>query len=268
MNTKTRYFGKKIKIFSLALVLVCSILAVQTQVFASSASQTEAVKTKKIVKPIVKTKTKNKYGAEISINNYDKYISNLPVDRRNSLNSTLYNMTKRNLKSGKLNIKDATIRKNSVKYKYNKKTDIHSGSFIVDMKSIKQSYLMSYEWCSDMNHNSNLSGYSAIAECLPSSKLVYGSFRCEDDFANSPNKTKRNPILDYLPYSTFNYTITGNYNKNNKLDLDVNMILYSFNTRNGERNNSIKKYKADVVKWIKSKKLNPNDYLINYIIHE
>lgn len=206
----------------------------------------------------------NKYGNEIGVNNYDKYISNLPTDRKDSINSTLYNITKNNLKSGNPNINDATIRDKSVDYNYDKTTNVHSGSFIVDMPSIKQSYLISYEWSSDSN-NGNLSGYTAAATCLPSDKLIYGDFGCKDDFTPK-NNTNRDPILGYLPYSTFNYSITAN-NDSGKISLNVSIFLYLSDTRDGGKDASISKYKSQVINWIKSKKLNPADYTIYYSIH-
>lgn len=208
----------------------------------------------------------NKYGNGIGVNNYDKYASNLPVDRRDSINATLYKIIKDNSKNGNININDAAIRKDSAEYIYNKTTNINSGSFIIDIPSIKQSYLISYEWSSDEN-NSNLSGYSATATCLSTDKLIYGDFNCKDNFSNSKNNIDRDPILNYLPYSTFNYTITASINSQNKADLNVGMVLYSSDTRDGNRDNSINKYKTEIINWIKSKSLNPDNYLINYSIN-
>lgn len=209
----------------------------------------------------------NKYGDGITINNYDKYISNLPTDKKNSINSTLYKIVKNNLKSDKLSVNDASIRGDSVKYNYDKSTNINSGSFIVDMQSIKQSYFITYKW-SPTDNNVNLSGYTATAACLSSDKLIYGDFTCIDDFYNSKSYINRDPILDYLPYSTFNYTVTATINKDNKADLDVNIILYLSDTRDGNRENSINKYKTEITDWIKLINLIPDNYLINYTISE
>ncbi len=205
----------------------------------------------------------NKYGSFINIKGYDKYIPNLPTDRKDSLNNTLYNITKANLKSDKLNINDANIRDGSVNYSYDEQTNINYGSFIVDIQSIKQSYLMSYEWSSD-SLNNNLSGYTATASCLPSDKIIYNNFNCED---SSSFDNKKDPILDYLPHSTFNYTVTANIDDKNKTNLNVDIILYSSDTRNNERDSSINKYKAEVVDWIKSINLNPDDYTITYTVN-
>jgi hypothetical protein len=208
----------------------------------------------------------NKYGNEIGISNYDKYVSNLPVNRRDAINSNLYNIVKLNSKSKNPSIQDATIRGDSVEYNYDEATNINSGSFIVDMKSVRQSYLISYRWSSDEN-NMYIGGYAAKIECLPLDKLIYGNFSCKDDFANSINAASRDPILDYLPYSTFNYTVVAN-NNSGKIELNVDMILNSSDTRDGQRDNSINKYKSQVVDWIKSIKFNPDDYSINYNINE
>ena len=207
-------------------------------------------------------RSNNIYGDEININNYDKHIPNLPVDRKNAIDSSLYNIIKDNLKSDDLSINDATIRENSAEYNYDESTNINSGSFIVDIPSIKQSYFISYEWSSDAN-NKYFSGYTALATCLTSDKLIYSDFDCKDNFSNIES---RDPILDHLPYSTFNYTITANTNNSSKVDLDVNIILYFLDTRDNNSENSINIYKAEVIDWIKSKNIDPSLYIINYII--
>ncbi len=212
------------------------------------------------------TRPVSKYGAGINVSGYNKYISNLPSDRRDSINTALYKITKSNSNNANLNIKDATIRADSVTYNYDKTTDINSGSFIVDMQSIKQSYQITYEWSSDSN-NPDLSGYSSTASCLPVNKLIYGNFNCQDSFSGTVNNIKRDPILDYLPYSTFNYVVTANTNNPDKVELDVSIILYSSDTSYGNRDSSIAKYEAQVTDWIKSKGLSPTNYLINYTIN-
>jgi hypothetical protein len=208
---------------------------------------------------------KNGYGSGISVNNYDKYIKNLPTDRKNSINSALYKIVATNSQTDNINVNDATIRDGSAKYSYDRTTNVNSGSFIVDMESIKQSYMISYEWSSD-SKNSNLSGYSAIATCLASADFIYGEFGCVDSFANSKSYTERDPILKYLPYSTFNLSVTANVISNDRVDLNVNIILYSSDTRDGQRDISIAKYKTEIVEWIRSLGLNPDDYLIIYSI--
>jgi hypothetical protein len=123
---------------------------------------------------------------------------------------------------------------------------------------------MSYEWSSEVN-NPNFSGYTAAAQCLSINKLIYGDFNCKDTILTNKNTT--DPILDYLPYSTFNYTITANYVSNSTLELNAKITLYSYDTRNDNEVAAIARYKQEIVDWIKSKNLKPEDYLINYTIN-
>ncbi len=209
------------------------------------------------------THSATEYGDEIRINAYDTYIPNLPAFVRDALNQSLYANVRTNLKSSNFNVGDANIRDGSVKYEFDE-IKTHSGSFIVDMQSIKQSYEMSYKWSQDKNKN--ILGVYTATKCLPSSKLLFGDFDCKDYLTDSTNETKPNPILDYLPYSTFNYSITAN-DDSNKIGLNVDIFLYSADTRDGGKEESIKKYKSEVIDWIKLKKLNPDDYSINYNIN-
>lgn len=205
----------------------------------------------------------NKYGDEINISGFDKYISNMPADRKSAINSSLYNIIESNLKSNKFDIKDAIIRESSVKDNYNNSTNINSGSFIVDIPSIKHSYLISYEWSSDSN-NINMSGYGAIASCLPINELIYDDFNCKDDF--NQYKTQADPILNYLPYEKPNYIITADIN-NSRTILNINLTLYGYDTRDNTEEEAINKYKTEIINWIKSINLNPDNYSLNYIIN-
>lgn len=215
-------------------------------------------------KPENNNQTHNKNNKEIQINNYDALIPDLPADRKKALDITLYNVVKNNLKTENFNINDATIRDGSVISEFDKSANIHTGSFIVDLPSIEQSYKATYIWSADKN-NINAVGYTATIACLPTDKLVYGNFDCVDDFSHSKIKAERDPILNSLPYSTFNYSITAD-NDSGKIGLNIDIFLYLADTRDGGRDASIKQYESDALDWIKSKKLNPDDYTIKYTI--
>lgn len=207
----------------------------------------------------------SKYGASIDIKGYDKYISDLPQDRRDSLNSSLYNIVKLNQKDNKkININDAYIRdKESTIKNYDKTTMITSGTFIVDISSIKQSYLMYYEWSNEID--AEFSGYTALAKCLDIDELKYGDFDCKD--INTMQKEQRDPILDYLPYQTFNYIVTASYDSEDKVVLNVNIYLSSSDAKDENRDAIIDGYKADFMSWMTSIGYNIEDYTINYIVN-
>lgn len=207
----------------------------------------------------------SKYGAGIDIKGYDKYISDLPQDRRDSLNSSLYNIVKLNLPNNKkISVNDAYIRdkKTTTKF-YDKTTMITSGTFIVDIASLKQSYSMYYEWSNEID--ADFSGYTALAKCLDIDELKYGDFNCKD--INSIYKEKRDPILNYLPYQTFNYIVTASYDSEDKVILDVNIYLSSSDAKDENRDAIIDGYKADFVSWMTSIGYSIEDYTINYIVN-
>lgn len=211
--------------------------------------------------------TENIYGNYISIRNYNKHMPELPKDRRDSLNASLYGIVKYNMSDDrKIAIKDALIREGSVDKakKDDEISNVNSGSFIVDMASIKQSYLLSYDWSNDNKDNKYL-GYSAIAQCLPIDKLAYGDFSCKNNTVDM--ETDTDPIIEYLPYSTFHHYVTANVGDDGKTGLDVMIYLVSKEMIDGNRQPAIEQYKTETVEWIKSIGLNPDDYIIDYKVN-
>lgn len=204
----------------------------------------------------------NGYGVGIEIKGYSKYINDLPQDSKNSLNSTLYNVVKMNLPDNTdINVKDAYIRdKASTTKEYDEATKITSGNFIVDIASLKQSYLMYYEWSND--DDAQYSGYPVTARCLSTDKLKYGDFKCKDMF--SILEDARDPIMDYLPHETTNYKVTASYDSDEKIMLDVNIILSASDLINNGREDAINKYKADFAYWMTWIGYDIEDYTVNY----
>lgn len=215
-----------------------------------------------IIPVIVYLLTPSNYGKGIKIQGYSKYIKDLPKDSRDSLSSTLYNVVKMNLPDNTpIEATDAVIRgKDSTIRSYSGTTKVTSGSFIVDIASLKQSYLMHYEWSDD--DSAIYSGYPVTASCLPVSKLKYGDFSCKDMF--SVMKAARDPIMDYLPHETANYKVTASYDDSGKIMLDVSITLSSLDTSNNGREDAVKRYKADFAYWIMWIGFNIDNYKINY----
>lgn len=218
-----------------------------------------------IITAIYLKATENIYGDYINIRNYSKHIPDLPKDRRDSLNASLHDIVKYNMSEDReITVKDALIREGSVDKLYDEKDNVNSGSFIVDMASIKQSYLLSYEW-SNNSKNNNLSGYSAIAQCLAVDRLEYGDFGCKNNTVEM--ETDIDPIIEYLPYSTFHHYVTANVGDDGKTGLDAIIYLTSREMTEENRQPAIDGYKAEIIEWIKSINLNPDDYIINYKIN-
>lgn len=209
--------------------------------------------------------TENKFGDYIKIQNYNKYILDLPKEKKDLLNSSLYSLAKMNTYNGDLiKVNDALIRDGSVNKGYDKERNVHYGSFIVDMKSIKQSYRLSYEWSSDVK-NAEFMLTGPPSSCLSPDELKYGDFSCKD--AITEMEKNIDPIIEHLPYSTFHHYITANAGKDGKTGLDVTIYLISREMLEENRQLAIDKYKAETVEWIKSINLDPENYIIDYKIN-
>ena len=74
-------------------------------------------------------------------------------------------------------------------------------TFILDIKSLKQSYDVSYGWTDTLDaSNNSLTENISYVKCLPDNKLIYGDFNCVD--FDSVIDTPSDPIIKHLPYST------------------------------------------------------------------
>lgn len=192
---------------------------------------------------------------QIIIKNYDEYAKLLPQDRRDAINKALYNIVKSNAN-------DAAIRKDSYTETYDDSNKIYSSTFIVDIASVKQSYKIIFTWSKD--NNFVLKGDNLRFDCLTQDQLIYGDFNCSE-VLNIP-KISNDPVLDYLPYSNFHYTITLNDSTGNKVELDARIFIYSSDTRGSSKEQAVKKYKAEIASWFTSKGLDINNYIINYTV--
>lgn len=205
------------------------------------------------------------YGNEITINGYNKYVKDLPDERRHMLNAQLYDTLLLNNKEEKITkIKDANIREGSATTNYDSETMVHSGNFIVDILSLKQSYKLSYEWST--SKNAGFSGYTALVLCLTNEKTIYPKFDCKDMFTEL-NKN-RDPIESNLPYSNFHYRIRGKHDTDGNFFLNVEIILNSSDVRDGGRQASIDRYKKEITDWITSIGFDPSKYTVSYTIND
>lgn len=202
--------------------------------------------------------------SQVVIGNYDKFIKSLPQDRKLAINSTLSNIIKSSSSDIKISTSSATIREKSYTEVYNKSEKTYSSTFIVDIPDIKQSYKVLFIWSKDSSVV--LKGDDLIFSCLTKEQLIYGNFNCSK-ILNTP-ELNSDPILQFLPYSTFNYTITVGPISNAKMGLNINIYLYLSDTRDGNGDKAIDQYKNEAINWIKLKNLNIDNYSINYIINQ
>jgi hypothetical protein len=209
---------------------------------------------------------KNPNGDSVSIQGYDKKVKNLPVEYKDSFTAMLFKTIKYNSPEGKTSatitsINDAVIRAGSEKQNTVTAGSQYSGSFIVDIASIRQSYKVQYEYSTNPNDGFT-SGYPLLISCLDASELLYGDFHCKDTF--SQNNSVTDPIVGILPYSSLDFKIIAIQSSDGKVSLEITLLL-SDSDRRSNIDSAIATYKNEAAKWIVSQGYDPTKYTINYI---
>ena len=158
---------------------------------------------------------KNEFGEEIKIDNFSNYYKNVPQKTQDSIYNTLYNIVSINTDDKATIPKNgALIRDNEHKENFDKKTNVHSGEFIVDIESIKQSYSISFYW-SDKEDSRYISGYTTTASCLSENLNIYDFNTCVDGNTSYNNLITKYPLIQVLPinveYFSDNYTSYTKY---------------------------------------------------------
>jgi hypothetical protein len=207
------------------------------------------------------TLNKNPYGQGIVINDFNKKVKNLPSDRVESISAMLYNTVQLNLKDGQEmpNIPDANIREGSEKQDEVTKNAQYSGSFIVDIESIRQSYKVTYSYSKDPNDDF-MSGYPVGVSCLDGAEVIYKDFQCKD--LTSEESKGVDPIIYRLPHDTLTYRITALEGDDATISLQIDLYLSSVDLSDSAA--AIQQYKLEALTWIESQGFNPDDYQITY----
>lgn len=210
---------------------------------------------------VYKTYYEKPYGTEITIGNFDSKIKNLPADRKSSISAYLYDTVKKNTNQSITldEIGEAVIRENSNSQIFKSDAKVFSGSFIVDIEKIKQSYKIEYVYSSDKN-SGQLGGYEVLILCLPSDKLIYGSFDCKELFEDSEGI---DPIVTSLPYSTLSYEIRFIETGKDKPTLAIQLFI-SEADRSTNETAAVNQYKQEALDWLKSRGFSPDNYEITY----
>lgn len=211
--------------------------------------------------------TRNPYGDELSVSNLSSYTSGKP-SRKNSVDAIQRNLFltvgKNVTDSTKVNsIKDVYIRKGTFVQNFNSASQVHTVSFIVDIKSLRQSYNISYQW-SDNGSRKYIDEYGTRVSCLAIDKLIYGDFDCVDSQILEKGKLYYNPVEKILPYTAqYKYSIK-NYTtilESDKVNLKVEAFVPSW----ADKNATLDGYSKEIKGWLRSKKLNPDNYYLEYL---
>jgi len=198
----------------------------------------------------------------ITINNFSTYVKNLPSSEQEAIQKSLYNTVKLNTPNTQeiKAINDAVIRSST--YQQDIAKQIYTTTFIVDIESIKQSYEIKDLYSKLSVEDSGLYDYTALALCLGKDNLRYGEFICQDRLSQEAGVSRSDPVLQYLPVSTLDYTLS--LDKSSKdIHLTAQLSLSEIDYTIGV-DTAVAQYKAKIQKWFTSKKLDINNYSITY----
>lgn len=216
---------------------------------------------------IVFTTTRNPYGDQIQIQNLDDFTSGKPKND-NSLQAAQRNLllaVNQNRKTPVTgsSVTDAQARDGSFVQTKNENKRTNSVSMTVDIKSLKQSYKVAYQW-SDTSSSENLDAYGGGVTCLAIDELLYGDFKCVDDQILEQGKENYDPVQKILPYTVkYKYTIKR-YTaivESGKVALHVEAFVPSW----GDKQAALDQYSIEIKEWLKTKKLNPDTYYFDFI---
>lgn len=205
-------------------------------------------------------RSNNSFGPEVKIDGYSERISNLSEEMRETIFATLFNTVKLNVSDDTdiESINDAFIRAQSERQTRSDTSGMYEGTFIVDIPSIKQSYLVEYNY--DPN-NPESNPNPVIIRCLPMEQTIYDDFECVD--INTSESAGVDPILAVVPYSTLSYDIKATIGEDDKLTVTIRAILSEADRRIDEQG-AIDTAYAEARTWMSNNNLNPENYTIVY----
>lgn len=193
----------------------------------------------------------------LSIDNYN-LVGNISDSRKINITGSLYIMVDfNNGDDVDINgITDAAVRAGSEK-QTNDGFEQYSGSFIVDIPSLQQSYKISY--LDSKVKNGYDSGYPVIVSCLKDvSEIIYKDFDCKEV---STYKKPSDPLFEQkLPYYGPYYDISGKETDETKTIVVQIMI----NTNSVGLMETFNQRKAEANDWLVSQGFKLSDYIMEY----
>jgi hypothetical protein len=212
--------------------------------------------------------SQNPYGDQLEIANLNKYTNSKPINKQSLeyIKHDLYQTVNLNTKPAVKNnsIKDIYVRDESFSQTFNSSKHVYTTHFIVDIKSLKQSYRVSYQWTTDdAKYGPNKAEYGTQVQCLPIGELLYGDFKCKDARIIENSTKNYDPITKLLPYHVeTKFEVTSYVKSGSNVTLYVDPYPRADEVRVSQAD--LTQYTALIKAWLNSNKLDPSKYLISY----
>lgn len=211
-----------------------------------------------VIAVIINTPVKRE---SIVIENFNKYVENIPESEKITIEEGLYHIATLNTDNKVKSETTASIREGTYRQSFD--NNIYETYFIIDIEMLKQSYSVSNLYSNLSIEESGLTDYTLSILCLPIDDLKYGDFNCKDRLSQESNISQSDPILKYLPYSTLDYTVTPIEDGGNNLILNVDILISEADYKS-DVEGIVESYGEEIEVWIESLDLNPDDYNIRY----
>jgi hypothetical protein len=209
--------------------------------------------------------------------NYTETVSSIPESAQTVLNETINLFLTKTNNSEPFDPSKAGIRDGSFEVGTNEDGDMGKAKMVVDLPIEQKSFIAYIGWYVNPDKPSITPWSSNTGvKCLDGSKgqeIIYPEFsgdKCIDrNTAHEKYLEKgENAILEHLPHTTYNYIIKADTDKNGDVSgLTIDLILYSYDTREQSAEVAIAGYKKEINEWIRSVGVDPDNLELNYIIH-
>lgn len=214
---------------------------------------------------IWKINSPSTYVDQVKINGYSDSVKNLPGRYKDLMSAALYNMVEFNSKDSvdPSAIDDAQIREGTVDQSEVTQGRQYTGSYIVDIESVRQSYFVQYGWSNKPDLNVQ-SGYTVMVSCLSPSELKWGDFKCKNLHDGGADLV--DPIVSKLPHKTLSFELKAD-TTGDKLKLHAKLLIPEVDLRSTPSvvESVVGQYKEMVLGWIRSQGLNPDTYSIEWV---
>ena len=204
---------------------------------------------------------RQKNGPELGIEGLSKTVANLPAERRSAIQAMLLTTVRMNTSENidESNISKGVIREGTEKSDFDQDKELYTGSFIVDLESIRQSYEVAYFYREDPD--SFITGGNTVeVTCLPPEKLIYGDFDCKDILSEQSKDV--DPIIKELPFISTYFKVSAHYVGDElELTAELRMLPSDYDKSPVA---AVQKYKEKVYTWIRSTGNDPSSYTIKF----
>ena len=204
----------------------------------------------------------NPYGEGMSISGLSS-VRNLPEDEQDRIAAELLKTVKENLPEGAELPKDsAKLRSGSISY-YNNTSNLAS-SFIVDIESVRQSYVVTVEWQKKADE-AKASGYPVTVTCLTDTeKIIYPEFKCKDFVTEAVGSDLI--LIRYLPKRADDYALFANDPSAEKPKITATIFIHSYETAYADKDKKAEQVKSHITEYVQSIGGDMDDYIFEYKI--